>query len=266
MTAEDIPVNIMGILNVTPDSFSDGGRFLDAAKAVRHAEKMVREGADIIDIGGESTRPGAAPVPLQEELDRVMPVLEKLAELDVKVSVDTTKPALAEEALKRGATIVNDVSGLRDGPRLAELAARYNAELVIMHMKGSPGTMQRSPHYEDAVSEIYGYLEEKMRLAVGAGLPKARIILDPGIGFGKRLEDNIAVFRHLRRFRDTGCRVMIGASRKSMIAGILPAEPGERLPGSLILAAVAVLRGASILRVHDVRETVQALKVLKSVW
>ncbi len=256
----------MGILNVTPDSFSDGGRFLHPAGAFDHAVKMTEEGADIIDIGGESTRPGARPLPLQEEMDRVMPVLEKVVRQGVRVSVDTTKPEVAEEALRLGAGIVNDISGLQNGPQLARIAAEYGAKLVIMHMQGTPQNMQEAPAYADVVREIIRFFRRQMKVASEAGLDKAQIILDPGIGFGKRLEDNVAIFRELERFTDLGCPLMIGASRKSMIDGIAPASVRERLPGSLVLAAAAVLRGADYVRVHDVAETVQALKVLKRIW
>lgn len=256
----------MGILNITPDSFSDGGRFLDPAEAYAHAVRMQDNGAHIIDIGGESSRPGSQPLSLQKELDRVMPVLEKVVKLNVSVSIDTTKAEVAEEALRLGANMINDISGLRFDPRLADIAARYKAGLVIMHMKGKPENMQQAPAYSDVIREIYCFFRKQMKIAHEAGLHKEHIILDPGIGFGKRLEDNIAIFRNLEKFLDLGCPLMIGASRKSMINDISPAAVDKRLPGSIILAAAAVLRGAKYIRVHDVAETVQALKVLKSIW
>ena len=257
---------IMGILNVTPDSFSDGGNFRALPEALDHAEKMVVQGADIIDIGGESTRPGSFPVSLQEEMDRVLPVLEHLVKMNVETSVDTTKPELAFEALKLGADIINDVSGLQYDPKLAEYVAEFNAKLVIMHMKGTPTTMQDAPFSEDILQEIKVFFEEQIALAVNRGVDKNKIILDPGIGFGKRLSDNTDILKSIGQFKKSGYPVLIGASRKSLIGTISGAEINDRLPGSLAIACVAAQRGADILRVHDVAETIQALKVIEAIW
>jgi len=257
---------IMGILNVTPDSFSDGGRFRALPEALAHAEKMIAEGADIIDIGGESTRPGSASVSSQEEMDRVLPVVEQLVNMSVEVSVDTTKPEVALEALRLGADMINDISGLRYAPKLAEYVAEYNAKLVIMHMKGTPRSMQDNPQYEDVVREINVFFEEQCALALNRGVKIENIILDPGIGFGKRLVDNVQIIKNIQKFKALGYPLLIGVSRKSMIAMITGAEVADRLPGSLALACVSAQQGADIIRVHDVAETIQALKVIEEIW
>ena len=256
----------MGILNITPNSFSDGGMYLDADKAYMHAEKMLKAGADIIDIGGESSRPGSDPVSSAQEMDRIMPVLERVLKLNVKISVDTCKSAVAREALRLGAGMINDISGLRSDPDLATAVAEYEAELVIMHMKGIPKTMQEKPSYDDVIAEIRQFFKTQVDKALAAGIKKEHIVLDPGIGFGKRLEDNLKILKDLDTFLDLKYPLMIGASRKSMINDICNAGIHERLPGSLAIAAVAVIRGANILRVHDVAETVQAMKVLEYIW
>lgn len=261
-----LKTRIMGILNVTPDSFSDGGLYRNLPKAVSQAEKMVEAGADIIDIGGESTRPGSDPVSLQEEMDRVLPVLERLVSFDVEISLDTTKPELALKALKIGASIINDVSGLQYDTMIAEYVAEYNAKLVIMHMKGIPKTMQNDLGSKDIIEEIKRFFEKQTRVALERGVKKNNIILDPGIGFGKSLEDNIRILRELELFLDMGFPILIGASRKSMIGAICDAKVDERLPGSLAIACVAAQRNVNIIRVHDVAETVQALKIIESIW
>lgn len=261
-----LKTRIMGILNVTPDSFSDGGLYSNLPKALTQAEKMIEAGADIIDIGGESTRPGSESVTLQEEMDRVLPVLEKLLAHDVEISVDTTKPELAFEALKMGADIINDVSGLQYGTLIAEHVAKYNAKLIIMHMKGIPKTMQIDPDSKDIISEITSFFKDQTKVALEKGVKEENIILDPGIGFGKRLDDNIRILRELEKFQDLGFPLLIGASRKSMIGAICGVEVEQRLPGSLAIACVAAQRGTDIIRVHDVAETVQALKIVEHIW
>ncbi len=256
----------MGILNITPNSFSDGGLYLDPDTAYRHAEHMLEEGADMIDIGGESSRPGSLPVSPQEELDRILPVLERVLRLDTSVSVDTSKSVVANEALRLGACMINDISGLRFDPQIAHYVARYDAGLVIMHMKGVPQTMQENPEYTDLVQEICDFLKKQAKIALDAGVKHDRIILDPGIGFGKRLEDNAVILKNLDTFRNLKYPIMIGASRKSMIGDITQAGVHDRLPGSLAIACVAAIRGADFIRVHDVAETVQALRVLDYIW
>ena len=256
----------MGILNVTPDSFSDGGLFRDFPEALSHAEKMMEQGADIIDIGGESTRPGSDPVSLQEEMDRVLPVVEKLVDADVEISVDTTKPELARQALNLGADFINDISGLQYDVKIAEYVAQNHAKLVIMHMKGVPKTMQDDPFSNDILNEILSFFRTQAELAIRSGVKKENIVLDPGIGFGKRLEDNVQIIKNLNIFKDLGFQVLIGASRKSMIGMISGANVHDRLPGSLAVACVAAQRKVDIVRVHDVPETLQALKVIEQIW
>ncbi|MEA2076530.1 MAG: dihydropteroate synthase [Candidatus Marinimicrobia bacterium] len=257
---------IMGILNVTPDSFSDGGLYRNFSEVLARAEEMITEGADIIDIGGESTRPGSDSISLQEEMDRVLPVVEKLIPLNVEISVDTTKSELALESLKMGADIINDISGLRYDPKLAEYVATFDAKLVIMHMKGIPKTMQNDPRSHDIVNEIKEFFNEQLKIALEKGVKEENIILDPGIGFGKRLEDNLNILKQLEEFRKIGFPLLIGASRKSMIGEITGAKVDKRLPGSLTIACMAALRGADMVRVHDVAETIQALKILEHIW
>lgn len=257
---------VMGILNVTPDSFSDGGLYSDLSEALAHAEKMIEQGADIIDIGGESTRPGSDPVSLQEEMDRVLPVVEKLIDLPVEISIDTTKSKLALEALKLGADIINDISGLQYEPDLADHVAAHDAKLVIMHMKGTPKTMQQDPFSIDIISEIKQFFEMQISVALTRGVKAENLILDPGIGFGKRLEDNVRILKNLSAFKDLGYPLLIGASRKSMIGLITGAEVPKRLSGSLAIACVAAQRAVDIIRVHDVPETVQALKIIEEIW
>ena len=256
----------MGILNVTPDSFSDGGLYRELPQAIAQAEKMIEAGAQIIDIGGESTRPGSESITLQEEMDRVLPVLEKLTTYNVEISIDTTKPELAYYALKMGADIINDISGLQYGSLIAEHVARHHAKLIIMHMRGVPKTMQVDPNSNDIIHEIIEFFNGQSKIALDKGVKKDNIILDPGIGFGKRLEDNIRILKEFEIFRDLGFPLLLGASRKSMIGEICGSAVGERLPGSLAIACVAAQRGANIIRVHDVAETVQALKIIENIW
>ena len=252
---------VMGVLNVTPDSFSDGGRYLQLADALRRAEVMVEEGAALIDVGGESTRPGAPPVSVQEELDRVLPVVERLArELPVPISVDTSKPEVIRAAARAGAGLINDVRALRLSGAL-QAAAASGLPVCLMHMQGEPGTMQQQPTYADVVAEVHAFLAERVRVCESAGIPRERILVDPGFGFGKTLDHNLLLLRHLDRFTDLAAGILVGVSRKSMIGALLNAPVGERLSGGLAAAVIAVWQGANVIRTHDVRETVQALCV-----
>jgi len=251
---------VMGILNVTPDSFSDGGMYIEKEKAIEHAREMVAQGADIIDVGGESTRPGAHPVPLEEEVSRVMPVIEALSrELDVPISVDTYKAAVAEMALERGAVMINDISGLRFSPHMIDVVARYKPWVVVMHMKGTPRDMQKAPSYEDVIGEIEGFFEERLGYLESHGISREKVILDPGIGFGKRLEDNLAILKNIDKFLHFGCPIMVGPSRKSFIGNVLNLPVEERLEGTLAAVSIAVFQGAQIVRVHDVQPARRAV-------
>jgi dihydropteroate synthase len=253
---------VMGVVNVTPDSFSDGGLFLEADAAVAQGERLAAEGAAILDVGGESTRPGAEPVPVDEELARVVPVVERLAVNGVaRVSVDTTKLAVAEAALQAGARIVNDVSAFRFEPEMAGLVASAGARCCLMHMLGEPRTMQEDPRYEDVVSEVRAFLEERLAFAVGEGVPEDRVWLDPGIGFGKTVEHNLELLRRLDEIVAIGRPVVIGTSRKSFLGKLTGREPRDRVPGTIATNVIAYERGASIFRVHDVAPVVDALKV-----
>ena len=257
--------HVMGILNVTPDSFSDGGRFTTAETALHQARRMVEEGATIIDIGGESTRPGAQPVSVQEELDRVVPVVEGIAsELGVIISIDTSKAEVMHGAVAAGAHMINDVLALREHDALATAAA-LQVPVCLMHMQGEPRTMQTRPIYQDVVGEIRDFLQERVQACVAAGIPTSRIILDRGFGFGKTLQHNLTLFRHLTQFTQLGYPVLVGVSRKSMIGSILDMPVEQRLYGSLGLASLAVWLGASIIRAHDVAATVQAIRTVQAV-
>jgi len=251
---------VMGILNVTPDSFSDGGQHFDLASAVAHARQMDDEGADIIDIGGESTRPGAPAVSAEEEIRRVVPVIEQIS--DLLVSVDTTKAIVAERALAAGARIVNDISALQSDVRMLPVVHNSGAGVVLMHMQGTPATMQDNPRYADVVQEVREFLAERITAAVTGGVKKSQIAVDPGIGFGKTVEHNRQLLAGLEQFATLGCPILVGASRKSFIGQLLNRPAAERLPGSLAAAAWAVLHGAKILRVHDVAETVDIVRLL----
>lgn len=250
----------MGILNVTDDSFSDGGRWVDPARALERALQMRAQGADFIDVGGESTRPGAQPVPAQAELARVIPLVEALAKAGVPVSVDTMKPEVMRAAIAAGCAVVNDVNGFR-APGAVEAVAASGAGLVAMHMLGEPRTMQEAPVYRDVVAEVRNFLAERASLLQAAGVARHRIALDPGFGFGKLLEHNVALFRGLPELVALGYPVLVGVSRKRMIGAITGREVGERMPGSVAAALMAVEYGARIVRVHDVRETVDAINV-----
>lgn len=257
---------VMGVLNVTPDSFSDGGRYRQLDAAVHRAAVMVSEGATLIDVGGESTRPGAPLVSVQEELDRVVPVVERLArELPESiVSVDTSKPEVMGEVARAGAGMINDVRALTL-PGALETAAASGLAVCLMHMRGQPATMQQQPYYDDVVGEVHAFLADRVQACEAAGLARQRILVDPGFGFGKTLDHNLMLLRHLDRFRDLAAGVLAGMSRKSMIGALLDAPVGERLSGSLAAAVIAVWQGACVVRAHDVRETVQALRVCAAV-
>src|SRR4051812_5028974 len=254
---------IMGVINVTPDSFSDGGTFDDAEDAVRHGRRLVEEGAAIVDVGGESTRPGAAPVPAEEELRRVLPVVEGLAALGVpaRISVDTMKVGVAAAAVDAGATYVNDVTAFRHEPDLAGLVADRGLDCCLMHMLGEPGTMQADPRYDDVVSDVKAFLEERMAFAVAAGVPEERIQLDPGIGFGKTVEHNLELLRRLDEIVAIGRPVVVGTSRKSFIGKLTGRDVTERVYGTVATCVLALERGASVFRVHDVAAVSDALKV-----
>ena len=258
---------IMGVLNVTPDSFSDGGRFMSLDHAVIRAREMAAQGADVIDVGGESTRPGARSVDAEEEMARVVPVIHRIkSELDIAVSVDTYKESVARGAVEEGgADMVNDISGLGFSPRMAATVAEMQVPVVIMHIKGTPENMQLKPEYWDVVEELKEYFNERIRLARAAGIAADRIILDPGIGFGKRLRDNIDILKRLDEFRALDCPVMVGVSRKSFLGALGgEVEPAARLPETLIAGMAAAMRGAAMLRVHDVAAAVRALKVARA--
>jgi dihydropteroate synthase len=255
---------IMGVVNVTPDSFSDGGLHADEGRALAHARRLIDEGADIIDIGGESTRPGAAPVPLEEERRRVLPVLERLASGGVPLSVDTRKPELMREAIAAGAAMINDVTALA-GPGALEAVAKTPAAVCLMHMQGDPGTMQAHPSYQDVVREVRDYLSGRIAAAVAAGIRPERIVVDPGFGFGKTLEHNLALLRGLADFRSLGVALAAGLSRKAMLGRITGREPQDRVHASVAAALLAVQAGAQIVRVHDVAATRDALAVWNAV-
>jgi dihydropteroate synthase len=253
---------LMGIVNVTPDSFSDGGLFLDAAVAVEHGTRLAAEGASILDVGGESTRPGAAPVAAEDEIARVLPVVEGLAAAGHRVSIDTTKAGVARAALDAGADLVNDVSALRFDPELAGLVAERGAGCCLMHMLGEPRTMQESPRYEDVVSEVKAFLEERLAFAVAEGVEEERVWLDPGVGFGKTVEHNLELLRRLDEIVAIGRPVVVGTSRKSFLGKLTGGKAeGERLPGTIATNVLALERGASIFRVHDVAPVADALTV-----
>ena len=255
---------VMGIVNVTPDSFFDGGRYADARAAAARARRLVEEGADLVDIGGESSRPGAAPVPADEELTRVLPVLEALGGLGVPVSVDTTKPEVMREALARGATMINDITALA-APGAIDVVARSDAAVCLMHMQGDPQTMQANPVYRDVVAEVRDFLAARAAACIAAGVGPARIVVDPGFSFGKATEHNLRLLARLDAIAALGYPVLVGLSRKSSLGRITGETPADRLPASLTGAILAVQRGAKIVRVHEVAATRNALAVLAAV-
>jgi len=256
---------VMGILNVTPDSFSDGGRYALKDAALKHAESMVRAGATLLDVGGESTRPGARAVSPTEELERVAPVVEAIVrELDVVISVDTSTPAVIREVARLGAGLINDVRSLRRDGAL-DAALDSGLPVCLMHMRGEPGDMQDDPQYTDVTTEVCDFLAQRVAECVAAGIKAERIVLDPGFGFAKTLEHNLSLFRHLERLHALGRPLLVGVSRKTMIGKVLGREVNERLYGSLALAALAVAKGAQIIRVHDVAETVDVVRMIAAV-
>ena len=251
----------MGVVNVTPDSFSDGGLYLDSEAAIAHGEELARAGAEILDIGGESTRPGAAEVPVEEELRRVEPVVAGLVSTGAAISIDTSKRAVAAAALDAGAEIVNDVTALRGDSEMADLCAERRSTVVLMHMAGTPRTMQDEPRYDDVVDEVRAFLVARIEAATAAGIAEQRIWLDPGIGFGKTAEHNLELLRRLGELRDLGRPLVVGTSRKSFIGRVDGSEAGERLGGTIASSVLAAAEGADVLRVHDVAEVGQAMAV-----
>jgi dihydropteroate synthase len=257
--------SIMGVLNVTPDSFSDGGNFFSAEKSLQHAQRMVEDGAAIIDVGGESTRPGAAPVSLDEELDRVIPVIEALgSSLSVPVSIDTRKPEVMQAAVAAGAGLINDVNALQETGAV-EMAAGLGVPVCLMHMQGIPESMQQNPDYQDVVTEVAGFLQGRADACLAAGMSEQQIILDPGFGFGKTVEHNLQLLQHLEQLVSTGFPVLVGLSRKSLIGKVLGLPVDNRLYPSVALAVLAVWKGAAIVRCHDVRETSEAIRMCHAV-
>jgi len=256
----------MGVLNVTPDSFSDGGLYFEKNKAVERGLELAAEGADIIDIGGESTRPGSDSVPFQEELRRVIPVISALREkTEVLISVDTTKSEIAEAAVEAGADIINDISAFRFDSRMPSLAAQKGVSVILMHMKGTPKTMQNNPTYKALLAEIKSFLKEKLEVAQASGIEKEKIIIDPGIGFGKGVKDNLTLINNLHFLEELERPILVGTSRKSFIGGILNLASQERIEGTIASAVLSIIRGAHILRVHDVRSIKRAILVAESI-
>lgn len=256
----------MGVINITPDSFFDGGLYLEKDKAIEKGLELVSEGAQIIDIGGESSRPGSDPVPPEEELSRVIPVLQALkGKTDALISIDTTKYEVAKAALEAGADIINDISSFRFDPRIVPLVVENEAGAILMHMKGTPKTMQIDPFYEDVLAEVKSFLKERIEIAQAYGIKKENILIDPGIGFGKRLEDNLVLINNLSFLEELDQPIMIGVSQKSFIGKILNLPPQERLEGTIASAVLSVLRGAHILRVHDVKAVKKAVLVAEAI-
>ena len=260
--------HIMGVLNVTPDSFSDGGAYLNINTAITHAKTMVAEGATIIDIGGESSRPGAEPVPANVELERVLPVIQALVseQLDVPISIDTTKAVVAKHALEAGAHFINDITALRGDTAMAQVAAEMEAGVILMHMKGTPRTMQRSPHYKDVVKEVCKALENWINDASQNGIVPDRIIVDPGIGFGKTTEQNLQILKQLEEFKQLNKPILIGTSRKSFIGNLLELPVTERVEGTLATVCWAIAHGADIVRVHDVKATARVARMTDALY
>jgi dihydropteroate synthase len=258
---------IMGILNVTPDSFSDGNRFFDPGRAVEHALQMVEDGADIIDIGGESTRPGAEAVTLDEELRRVIPVIEAIAKrVSAPISIDTYKATVASRAIEAGASIINDISGLKFDPDMAGVAAGAGVPVILMHIKGTPRDMQKDPVYSDLISEILDYFGDSILIAETAGVDRSRMVIDPGIGFGKTIDHNLQILRNLSEFKELGMPILVGVSRKAFIGKILGGVgPDERLEGTAAAVAISIMNGANIVRVHDVKEMAKVVKVVDAI-
>jgi dihydropteroate synthase len=255
---------VMGIVNVTPDSFSDGGLHWQHDAALAHAHQLIAEGADILDIGGESTRPGAQPVSVQEELDRVLPIIEGLRGVPVPISIDTFKPEVMRAAIAAGVQMVNDINALQDAAAMNTVAAS-DVSVCLMHKQGNPQSMQEQPHYQNVMGEVSAFLHERIAAAEAAGIQRQRVVIDPGFGFGKTLAHNLTLLSELKKLTELGVPVLAGLSRKSMLGALTGQEVTQRLPASVAAALIAVQRGASIVRVHDVRETVDALKVWNAV-
>ena len=256
---------VMGILNVTPDSFSDGGQFNQPDQALQHVLQMIADGADIIDIGGESTRPGANAVSAEEELERVVPIIKAIrAESDIPISIDTSKPEVMTAAVRAGANMINDVRALQEDGAL-QAAARLNVHVCLMHMQGQPRSMQNQPHYSNVVEEVLLFLHERVACCEAAGISRDKIVIDPGFGFGKTLQHNLALFHALERFVASGLPVLVGVSRKSMIGQVLDIPVKERMPASVALAGLASWMGAAIIRAHDVQPTVHAVKMCQAI-
>lgn len=255
--------HVMGILNVTPDSFFDGGLYFEHEHALERAFEMVEDGADLIDVGGESTRPGADPVDTSEEIRRVISVIEGLqGKISVPISIDTKKAEVAEAAIQAGAHVVNDISALRFDPRMASVVVNYGVPVVLMHMKGNPKDMQKNPEYTDLIGEIYDYLDRRIQDALKEGIPLEKIIVDPGIGFGKKWKDNFVILERLKEFQRLGCPLLVGVSRKSFIGRALNLPEEERLMGTAAAVAASILQGVHIVRVHDVKEVVQVARIV----
>jgi dihydropteroate synthase len=253
--------HIMGILNITPDSFYDGGKYLNKDKAVEYALKMVKDGADIIDVGGQSSRPGSDEVSVEEEINRTVDVINILSkELKIPISIDTYRSIVANEALRNGAEIVNDISAFNLDEKMPEIIASHKASCILMHMKGTPKTMQDNPVYDDFLSDVQTHLEKSIWKANVAGIDQ--VVIDPGIGFGKTVDQNLLLIKNIKEFKKFDCPVLIGVSRKSLIGNVTSAGIDERLPGSIALSAVSIINGVNILRTHDVKETVQAVKLI----
>ncbi len=255
----------MGILNLTPDSFYDGGKFINPSDAIRYAERMVEDGADIIDVGAESSRPGANPVTPDEEIERLKPVLSILSKLNVPISVDTYKSSVAMWALDTGASIINDISGFRFDPDLVKVVSEYKVPVVIMHTYGEPKTMQNNPQYKSLLNEIIQYLKDSINMGLEAGINHDRFIIDPGIGFGKTLSHNLEILKGLSRLKELGRPILIGPSRKSFIGNILNLPPEERLEGTAAAVAIGIMNGANIVRVHDVKEMLRVARISDAV-
>jgi dihydropteroate synthase len=255
---------VMGIINVTPDSFSDGGKHLLSDAALAHAHRLIEEGAELLDIGGESTRPGAQSVSIRQELERVLPVLEGLRGISVPISIDTSKPEVMQAAIEAGAQMVNDINALRDAAAMRAIASS-NVAICLMHKQGDPQTMQTNPLYRNVVAEVREFLRERIAAAETAGIDRSRIVADPGFGFGKTLEHNLTLLRELHRLTELGVPILAGLSRKSMLGELTGQDVTQRLPASIAAALIAAQRGAAIVRVHDVQATVDALKILNAV-
>ncbi len=257
---------IMGILNVTPDSFSDGGLFCDSRRALEHGLRMAEDGADIIDIGGESTRPGSDPFPVDEEIDRVIPVIEELSgKVSIPISIDTCKAHVAREAIEAGASIINDISALQFDSEMIRVAMEKKTPVILMHIKGTPKDMQANPHYKDVIEEIYQYLKERIGFAESEGIDGSKIIVDPGVGFGKTWQHNLLILKHLDAFKRLEKPILIGTSRKSFIGHVLGTDVGEREEGTAATVAVSIINGAAIVRVHDVGRMVKVARMTDAI-